>query len=205
MPDTMPPPGRVAIVTGASSGIGAAMAECLGRESRAVIVNYAGSAAEADKVVAAILAAGGRAQAVRADVGDPAAVTALFDAAEAAFGPVGILVNNAGRAIRKDIAAFTDAEFEAVIKTNLFCAFHAMREAATRLEVGGRMSTTANCPTCGARCRIEHRAGAGPRLRALQDAALVAKIEQLKRALAWLRVAAKGCAVPTRGVAEDEA
>lgn len=139
MPDTTPPPGRVAIVTGASSGIGAAIAERLGREGHAVIVNYAGNAAEAAKVVAAIAAAGGRAQAARADVGDPAAVTALFDAAEAAFGPVGILVNNAGRAIRKEIATFTDAEFEAVIKTNLFGAFHAMREAASRLEAGGRI------------------------------------------------------------------
>lgn len=67
------------------------------------------------------------------------------------------------------------------------------------------MSATADCPTCGARCRIVHRAGAEPQLVTLQDAALVAKIEQLKRALARLRAAARGCAVPTGGDAEDEA
>lgn len=77
MPDITPSPGRVAIVTGASSGIGAAIAQRLGREGHAVIVNHSGNAAEAEKEVAAIVAAGGRALAVRADVGDPAAVTAL--------------------------------------------------------------------------------------------------------------------------------
>lgn len=67
------------------------------------------------------------------------------------------------------------------------------------------MSATADCPTCGARCRIVHRAGAEPQLVALQDAALVAKIEQLKHALAQLRAAAKGCAVPTGEYGEEEA
>lgn len=134
-----PSPAKVAIVTGASSGIGAAIARRLGHDGDAVIVNYAGNAAEAEEVAESITATGGRALAVRADVSRPDEVKALFDAAEKAFGPVGILVNNAGRAIRREISAFTDDEFEAVIKTNLFGAFHAMREAAARLEAGGRI------------------------------------------------------------------
>ncbi|WP_179506764.1 MULTISPECIES: SDR family oxidoreductase [unclassified Sphingomonas] len=130
---------KVAIVTGASSGIGAAIAKRLAADGNAVIVNYAGNAAEADKVVAEITAAGGTARAVRADVGDSAAVAGLFDAAEAEFGGVDILVNNAGRAVRKPLAEFTDADFDAVVRTNLYGAFHAMREAANRLREGGRI------------------------------------------------------------------
>ncbi|MFX8102745.1 SDR family NAD(P)-dependent oxidoreductase, partial [Acinetobacter baumannii] len=79
-------------------------------------------------VVADIVTAGGTAIAVQADVGDSAAVTALFVTAEARFGGVDILVNNAGRAIRKPLAEFDDADFDAVIRTNLYGAFHAMRE-----------------------------------------------------------------------------
>jgi 3-oxoacyl-[acyl-carrier protein] reductase len=90
------PDGRVAIVTGASRGIGAAIAERLARDGFAVIVNYAESAAPAETLVAKIREAGGQAEAVKADVGDPAAARALFDAAEAAFGGVDVLVNNAG-------------------------------------------------------------------------------------------------------------
>ena len=76
---------------------------------------------------------------MQADVGDSAAVGALFDTAEARFGGLDILVNNAGRAIRKPLAEFTDADFDAVIRTNLYGAFHALREAAKRLREGGRI------------------------------------------------------------------
>src|SRR4051812_24388526 len=87
---------KVAIVTGAARGIGAAIAKRLAADGIDVLVNYASSSAEADTVVADILAAGGKAIAVKADVADPSAVAALFDAAEAAFGGVDILINNAG-------------------------------------------------------------------------------------------------------------
>ncbi len=132
-------PETTAIITGASSGIGAAIAKRLAADGHAVIVNYAGNAAEAEKVVADIVTAGGTAIAVQADVGDSAAVTALFVTAEARFGGVDILVNNAGRAIRKPLAEFDDADFDAVIRTNLYGAFHAMREGARRLRDGGRI------------------------------------------------------------------
>jgi 3-oxoacyl-[acyl-carrier protein] reductase len=130
---------RTAIVTGGSSGIGEAIAKRLAADGHRVIVNYAGNAVEGERVVSDIAASGGKAVAVQADVTSSTDVSALFDAAEAAFGSIGILVNNAGRAIRKELAAFTDAEFESVIRTNLFGAFHCMREAAGRLQHGGRI------------------------------------------------------------------
>src|SRR5438046_8056550 len=90
------PATQVAIVTGASRGIGAAIAKRLARDGYAVVVNYAGRSEEADLVVNAITSSGGRAIAVKADVSEPAAVHTLFDDAVAAFGRVDVLVNNAG-------------------------------------------------------------------------------------------------------------
>ena len=130
---------RVALVTGASSGIGAAVAKRLGKDGFAVTVNYAGNKAEADKVVSEITADGGKAIAVKADVGKAVEAKTLFDETETAFGPIGVLVNNAGRAIRKELAEFSDEDFESVIHTNLYGAFFCMREASRRLQPGGRI------------------------------------------------------------------
>lgn len=130
---------RVAIVTGASSGIGAGIAQRLGVDGFAVVVNYAGHAAGAEEVARNVAQAGGRAVAVRADVTDSAEVRRLFDEAEAAFGGVDVLVNNAGKAVRKELAHFSDEEFDSVVRTNLFGTFYALREAARRLRSGGRI------------------------------------------------------------------
>jgi 3-oxoacyl-[acyl-carrier protein] reductase len=131
--------GKVAIVTGASRGIGAAIAERLGRDGFAVIVNYSGNAALAEAMVDKIEAAGGRALSARADVSDAAAVRGMFDTAEAAFGGVDVLVNNAGIMKLAKIADADDASFDQQIAINLKGTFNTLREAAKRLRDGGRI------------------------------------------------------------------
>ncbi|QGZ41747.1 3-oxoacyl-[acyl-carrier protein] reductase [Pseudoduganella flava] len=132
---------QVAIVTGASRGIGAAIAQRLAADGYAVIVNYAGNAQEAGKVVAAIEARGGRAAAVQADVADSAAVRRLFDETIARFGRVDVLVNNAGvmPANLPHLADTDDATFERMFAVNVKGTFNGLREAATRLQQGGRI------------------------------------------------------------------
>ena len=132
---------QVAIVTGASRGIGAAIAQRLAKDGYAVIVNYAGNAAEADKVVAAIVAAGGAAVAIQADVADPAAVRALFDGAIAQFGGIDVLVNNAGimPPALPHLADTDDQTFDRLFSVNVKGSFNTMREAASKLRHGGRI------------------------------------------------------------------
>jgi len=130
---------RVAIVTGASRGIGAAIAERLAREGFSVVVNYSGDAAPAEALVRRIAAAGGRALAAKADVGNAVAVRQLFDSAETAFGGVDVLVNNAGVMTLATVAETDDAAFDRLIAVNLKGTFNTLREAATRLRTGGRI------------------------------------------------------------------
>ena len=130
---------RIAIVTGASRGIGAAIAERLGADGFTVIVNYAGSPAAAEAVTARIEAAGGRARSAQADIADPAAVAHLFDTAEAAFGGVDVLVNNAGIMKLSPLAEADDALIDSQIATNLKGTMNTLREAAKRLRKGGRI------------------------------------------------------------------
>jgi 3-oxoacyl-[acyl-carrier protein] reductase len=131
--------GKVAIVTGASRGIGASIAQRLGRDGFTVIVNYAGSAKSAEDVVAKIEAAGGRAITAQADVSDAAAVARMFESAEAAFGGVDVLVNNAGIMKLATIADSDDALFDSQIAINLKGTFNTLREAGKRLRDGGRI------------------------------------------------------------------
>ena len=130
---------RTAIVTGASRGIGAAIAKRLARDGIAVIVNYARGKDAADEVVSAVEAVGGTALAVKADIGEPSGMAALFDAAEKAFGKADILVNNAGMMRLSPIADTDDAAFERQLAVNLGGTFRGMREAARRLNDGGRI------------------------------------------------------------------
>lgn len=128
---------RTAIVTGASRGIGAAIAERLASDGLNVIVNYAGSEKAAAAVVEKIEDAGGAAVAARADVSDADAVRRMFDAAETAFGGVDVLVNNAGIMKLAKIVDSDDALFDAHIAVNLKGTFNTLREAAGRLQSGG--------------------------------------------------------------------
>lgn len=130
---------KVAIVTGASRGIGAAIAERLAQDGFTVIVNYAGSVSAAEQLVRKIEQAGGRALAAQADVADADAVRRLWDSAEAAFGGVDVLVNNAGIMELASFADSNDALFDRHIDINLKGSFNNLREAAKRLRSGGRV------------------------------------------------------------------
>lgn len=132
---------KTAIITGASRGIGAAIAERLGKGSFAVVVNYSGDAAPAQDVVKKITDAGGQASAVKADVSDPASMKALFDQAEAEYGGVDVLINNAGVMMLKPLAESDDDFFDRQMAINLKGTFNGLREAARRLRDGGRIIT----------------------------------------------------------------
>lgn len=133
--------GNVAVVTGGSRGIGADVARRLAAENFRVVVNYAGSAAAARAVADGINEGGGEAIAVQADVADPSAVRALFDAAESAFGGVDVVVTCAGVLTLAPIADCDDEAFDRVVAINLKGTFNACREAARRLRAGGRIIT----------------------------------------------------------------
>jgi 3-oxoacyl-[acyl-carrier protein] reductase len=130
---------KVAIVTGASRGIGAAVAERLAADGFTVVVNYSGDAKSAEAVAQRIERKGGRALTAQADVSDPNAVRRMFDAAETAFGGVDVLVNNAGIMKLAKLADSDDALFDQHIAINLKGTFNTLREAARRLRDGGRI------------------------------------------------------------------
>ncbi|AOZ68028.1 3-ketoacyl-ACP reductase [Rhodobacter xanthinilyticus] len=132
-------PSKVALVTGGSRGIGAAVSERLARDGFTVIVNYAGNEDAANETVRRIEAAGGRAVAARADVSDAAAVRAMFNKAEEAFGGVDVLINNAGIMKLATMADSDDALIDSQIGINLKGSINTMREAANRLRDGGRI------------------------------------------------------------------
>src|SRR4051794_32700552 len=132
---------RVAVVTGASRGIGRAIATTLAAAGQAVVVGYAGSKAAADEVVEQITAAGGRAVVAQADVADEKAVAALFDTATEAFGGVDVVVNSAGRMYLAPIAQLDLDELDALHRTNIRGTFVVAREAARRLRAGGAVVT----------------------------------------------------------------
>ncbi|NGO53448.1 SDR family oxidoreductase [Allomesorhizobium camelthorni] len=130
---------KVVIVTGASRGIGAAIAQRLAKDGFTVVVNYAGGEDAARQLVDNIETAGGRAIAAQADVSDAAAVYRMFDTTEAALGGVDVLVNNAGIMKLATIADGDDAFVDNQIAINLKGSINTMREASRRLRSGGRI------------------------------------------------------------------
>jgi 3-oxoacyl-[acyl-carrier protein] reductase len=139
--------GKVAIVTGASRGIGRAIALRLSRDGAGVVVNYAGSEQHAREAVAEIEKAGGQAFAVQADVSKAAEVAKLFDAAFQRFGRLDILVNNAGIILYKPVADTTEEEFDRLMAVNVKGTFLCCQQAARRMADGGRIINLSSSTT----------------------------------------------------------
>jgi len=140
------PLSRIALITGASRGIGAELARRLSRDGFAVAINYATRSTDAQTLVAEIKQAGGTAISVQADVSRADEVTRLFDEVEKRLGRIAILVNNAGILQTSALADTSDALFARHFAINVQGVFNTLREAAHRLETGGRiinLSTTA--------------------------------------------------------------
>lgn len=131
--------GKVAIVTGSSSGIGRAIAERLAEQGAIVVVNYARSVEKAERVVAGIQAKGGKAVAVRADMSQVAEARRLVMEALKQFGRLDILVNNAGKFLPKLLADMTESEFDHVFSLHAKGPYFAMQEAAKVMRDGGRI------------------------------------------------------------------
>jgi 3-oxoacyl-[acyl-carrier protein] reductase len=129
--------GKVALVTGASKGIGAAIAVALAAAGASVAVNYASSKDGADKVVASITAAGGRAVAVGGSVAQSADVTRIVDETVKAFGKIDILVNNAGVYAMHPLEEVTEAEFHRQFNTNVLGLLLATQAAVKHFPPDG--------------------------------------------------------------------
>jgi 3-oxoacyl-[acyl-carrier protein] reductase len=131
--------GKIALVTGASRGIGKAIALNLALQGAAVAVNYLNSPKEAERVVKQIAGLGGQAVAIRADMSKANLVKRLFQQTLNQFGKLDILVNNAGMAIFKPVAEITETDFQQLFDLNVKGVFWACRQAARELADGGRI------------------------------------------------------------------
>jgi 3-oxoacyl-[acyl-carrier protein] reductase len=129
--------GKVAVVTGASKGIGASIAEHLGAAGASVVVNYSSSKAGADAVVGKITAKGGKAIAVQGDVSKQADIVRLFKETIAAYGKVDILVNNAGIFDFKPLEAITPEHFHSQFDLNVLGLLLTTQEAVKHIKEGG--------------------------------------------------------------------
>ena len=130
---------KIALVTGASRGIGAAIARRLADDGFAVVLNHANSPREADELVLSMNAREQTAMAVQADVASGSQVKAMFDEVEHTLGTIDVLVNNAGILRTTPLAQTSDADYDRHFDVNAKGTFNTMREAATRLNEGGRI------------------------------------------------------------------
>ncbi|MGG4095482.1 SDR family oxidoreductase [Paenibacillus lautus] len=131
--------GKVAIVTGASRGIGREIAERLAENGAKVVINYASSPTKAEEVVSAIKQDGGEARAIQADISQVAAIERLFSETIEAYGGIDILVNNAGVMTTKPIAAMTEEDFDQQFAINVKGTYFAIQQAFHHMNSGGRI------------------------------------------------------------------
>ncbi len=136
---------KVALVTGGSRGIGAAIAKRLAADGASVAITYTKGADAAASVVKAIEAAGGKAIAIQADAANPGAVTAAVEKTVATFGGLDVLVNNAGTAIPKPFEQTTLEEIDSMFNLNVRGVFVATQEALKHMKTGGRIITIGSC------------------------------------------------------------
>jgi 3-oxoacyl-[acyl-carrier protein] reductase len=136
---------KVALVTGGSRGIGAAIAKRLAADGASVAITYTKGADAAASVVKAIEAAGGKAIAIQADAANPGAVTAAVDKTVATFGGLDVLVNNAGTAIPKAFEQTTLEEIDSMFNLNVRGVFVATQEALKHMKSGGRIIIIGSC------------------------------------------------------------
>jgi 3-oxoacyl-[acyl-carrier protein] reductase len=175
--------GKVAIVTGASKGIGAAIARTFAEAGAAVAVNYASSKPDADRVVGEIVKAGGKAVAIQANVAKRADVTRLFEETKAKLGKPNILVNNAGVYRFAPLEAVTEQDFHSHFDTNVLGAILATQEAVKAFDGSG-----------GSIINISTIASANPSPNTLLYSASKSEIDTITRELA-LELAGKGIRV----------
>ncbi|ACG74465.1 short-chain dehydrogenase/reductase SDR [Anaeromyxobacter sp. K] len=133
--------GKVALVTGGSRGIGAAIVRRLAREGATVAFTYVSSEEPARRIAEAVERAGGRARAYRVDSADPVAVERIVDEVAAEHGRLDVLVSNAGVATFKPVEETTLEDFDRIVATNLRSVFAGARAAARHLRTGGRIIT----------------------------------------------------------------
>ncbi|MFO7304320.1 MAG: SDR family oxidoreductase [Gammaproteobacteria bacterium] len=177
---------KAALVTGASRGIGAAIAQRLARDGYQVVINYRGSKDQAVALVREIQRAGGQALEAQADVGDSQAVRQLFDTCEQSFGGIDVVVANAGVAHTVPFAEMTDEDFEHIMNVNIRGSFYTLREAARRVREGGHIIALSSSLT------VLRSPGSGPY--AASKAALEVFVNVLAKELAGRQISVNAVA-----------
>jgi 3-oxoacyl-[acyl-carrier protein] reductase len=165
--------GKVAVVTGGSRGIGRAISVALAADGAAVVINYAAKADAASATVRAIRDAGGRAESLLADIADPTSAARLFSAAEQAFGPVDILVCNAGVAAVIPLPEVSEADYERIFGVNARSLVFLLQAAARSLSNHGRIITLSSTIAAYPRSGMALYAASKAAVRALTEVAAI--------------------------------